>query len=371
MAAHVDPKLLEDLRCVKESLELFHRAGDPREFWEAFCVQKGLREAFAEEVRRLRDAKAQDGPAAIGPQVLEKLTGVRRRLGPLVQDLRHFWALVPGAPRDERLEMLLGFLMISPKALELMSRWLFDPPAFVGEGEQKLQGLLALIEAYQAALAPAQEESPPEPAPDPEPEPAPASEPPPPDPAPLSYSSPIAPETKAQPPRPAGVDTRIMRSKSVDPEILGVLRLAGECRRILEAERGEVELWELFALMRTQKEAMQDLLNVKREGNAEAAQQAAGTLYGNVQAARSEHGKFVEDLRVFVESLQIGSFGKDIMDMTIAFIVGAPRARAHAADWLADPERFKGQASGRVEFVIRQALTYRNALLEPSGASSA
>jgi hypothetical protein len=122
-------------------------------------------------------------------------------------------------------------------------------------------------------------------------------------------------------------------------------------------------VWELLCLIRSDRPAV--------EAAAAGTPGAAKTVLEKVQPLRAELGALVIDLRGYIESLQLGHFGPETMELVIAFIAAAPKGRARAKDWVSDKARCRGEASGRVEALLRQAMVYQTALNSAPAAAAA
>jgi hypothetical protein len=318
----------------------------------------GDRASFRAEMERLRGNRG----SPIEARYAERLTGVRTRFGPLVADLRKLAAMVPDGPRDERLEMVIGFMMISAKALEILSKWLFDAKASVADAGTRLGAIAGVVDAYRAALdAPV--------------EPPPAAEPPPVEEAPPPAPPPPKPQEKPSEKkedkgtfvlRKPNLDSPSPRKTGADPEVMSDLRCADEFLHLIQADHPEAQIWETLSVVMSErdfvKKQLADASKLKSEGSTEAAREKLRVLFDKVHDLREKHGPMVRMLRAYVEGLPIGRFGKETMDLTIGFMVATPRGRARSQEWLDDPARHKSEATSRCEDVIRLTMTYQNEL---------
>jgi len=85
-------------------------------------------------------------------------------------------------------------------------------------------------------------------------------------------------------------------------------------------------------------------------------------LFDRLIKLRAQYGKFVRELRSYLGQLPVGSFGKETMEMALGFIVASGRGRDRAQLWLAEPNRYKQEAAGRLEDVISRTMNYQTAL---------
>ena len=154
--------------------------------------------------------------------------------------------------------------------------------------------------------------------------------------------------------------------RGVNPEILEDVQRVDQCRRIFQETHQEIEVWEVFCLVMLDadatRSALEKLTALKTAGDQKAFVEGALQLFDRLLKVRAQHGKFVRDLRVFLGSLPIGTFGKETMEMALGFIIASPRGRDRAQLWLTDPGRYKQEAAGRLEDVVSRTMNYQTAL---------
>lgn len=207
--ADLNPEVFEDLQVAERSRPLFEAAGLPLRTWEAYALAFNERNLLRREIQRIRDGR---GAPDIHPEVLERLQALRTELDPMVGELRKFLPADPMGPdARERLEMVLGFIAVSPTARDVAAKWIADPDRYRAEATQKLQLIENVVERYRRALRAeidAQMTSPPAPPPtslDPVPGPVTSimrrKEPPPAPPPPPASTPPAAPATLSAPAR--------------------------------------------------------------------------------------------------------------------------------------------------------------------------
>ncbi|MBI2933250.1 MAG: hypothetical protein HYY16_16520 [Planctomycetes bacterium] len=395
----IDREVLEDLICVEDACRLFQALGKPAEFWETLCLVKAERELLHEEVRRLKELHEAGHAAGVARLVLEKLRAIHEQLDPLMQGLRKFMSVVPGAPMDpEELEFLLGFIGISPKGREAASRWVADPPRQVGEATDRIASIAEVVRTYRTHLRQIRPKPPPlekavfeRIAPAPPPPAPPVSEPPKTEaqekaipaepqapaknegqekpvatePPPLAEKPPESPAPSPPASQAPAAQGAVELPAGVNPDILDDVRRVEQCRKVFEVTHQQIEVWEVFCLVmldQNTKTTMDHLLQLREGGKTEEFTEGALALFEKLLDMRSKYGRFVRKLREYVAQLPVGHFGKDTMEMALGFIVVSSRGRQLAQQWLDEPDRHKQEACGRLEDVISRTLRYQTAL---------
>lgn len=146
----LNPEVFEDLQVAEKSRPLFEAAGLPLRTWEAYALAFNERNLLRREIHRISDGR---GSPDIHPEVLERLKALRSELDPMVGQLRKFLPPEPANPEDrERLEMVLGFIAVSPTAREVAIKWIADPERHRQEALAKLQLIEHVVERYRRAL---------------------------------------------------------------------------------------------------------------------------------------------------------------------------------------------------------------------------
>src|SRR5262245_7412381 len=148
--ADLNPEVFEDLQVAERSRPLFEAAGLPLRTWEAYALAFNERNLLRREIQRIREGR---GASDIHPEVLERLQALRTELDPMVGQLRKF--LPPNPPDNdarERLEMVLGFIALSPTARYVAGKWIAAPDRYRAEATQKLELIEHVVERYRRAL---------------------------------------------------------------------------------------------------------------------------------------------------------------------------------------------------------------------------
>ena len=395
-----DPEIFEDLHTSLAGMSLCHVIHRPAELWEILQLVKADRAMVRGEIYRYDGLREAYRAAGIARTIVQKLDHIKERNGPTLKSLRQFLTQVPGVPTDpETLEFLIAFITMSPKGRDAVSKWVADPGGQKGEASAKISAISAIVQAYQRALreykpappppsSPLDKESrpqlqprfqvrepalagplipsgPPEAAPKEAPAPKPAAPEAKPEPRPAAAEAPVR---QAPPPvavvQPSPVS--LILPRGVNPEVLEDVRRVDQCRKIFEETHQDIEVWEVFCLVMLDGEGTRGLLEQtlgsKEKANATGFMDGAMALFDRLLKLRAQHGKFVRELRSYLAQLPVGSFGKETMEMALGFIVASGRGRDRAQLWLAEPNRYKQEAAGRLEDVISRTMNYQTAL---------
>src|SRR5262245_3916505 len=148
--ADLNPEVFEDLQVAERSRPLFEAAGLQLRTWEAYALAFNERNLLRREITRIRERR---GAPDIHPEVLERLQALRSKLDPMVGKLRSYLPSDPTGPEaQERQEMVLGFIAVSPAAREVAAKWIANPDRYRKEAVQKLQLIETVVERYRRAL---------------------------------------------------------------------------------------------------------------------------------------------------------------------------------------------------------------------------
>jgi len=399
----VDPEIFEDLHTSLAGISLGFVIHRPAELWEMVQLVKADRAMVRGEIYRYDGLREAYRAAGIARTIVQKLDHIKERNGATLKSLRQFLSQVPGAPSEpETLEFLIAFITMSPKGRDAVAKWVADPAGQKAEAGAKVSAIGNIVQAYQRALreykpappppsSPLDKESrpqlqprfqlrepalvgplipsgPPEAAPKEASAPKPAAPelkpeaPPPPKPAPEAAARPSPPPVSVAQPSPVS----LILPRGVNPEVLEDVRRVDQCRKIFEETHQEIEVWEVFCLVMLDgdgtKGLLEQTLGAKEKANASGFTEGAMSLFERLLKLRAQHGKFVRELRSYLAQLPVGSFGKETMEMALGFIVASGRGRDRAQLWLAEPNRYKQEAAGRLEDVISRTMNYQTAL---------
>jgi hypothetical protein len=412
----VDPDIFEDLYTALQGVGLCHVLKHPAELWEIVQLLRSDRAMVRGEIYRFDGLRDGYRGLGIAGTIIKKIDQIRDKQGPMIKGLRKFLGPLPHAPKDpETLEFSIAFITLSPKGRDAVAKWVADPMGSLGDADAKMKAIVGIVEGYMKSLrefkpsppppsSPLDKEnrpqltprfehvqpavagplipsgppvfSPAPAAPPPEPKAAPA--PPPPEIAPsFAKAAPARPEPepptveslKPPPGLPASDPSPVtlILPRGVNPDVLEDVKRVDQCRKIFEETGQAIEVWEVFCLVMLDAEytktALEKLLQAKTGGgDRQAFIDGALELFDRLLKLRAQHGKFVRDLRAFLATLPVGTFGKETMEMALGFIVASGRGRDRALLWLAEPHRYRPEAAGRLEDVISRTMNYQTAL---------
>ncbi len=404
----VDPDIFEDLHTSLSGLTLCHVIDHPAELWELVQLLRTERAMVRGEIYRYNGLGESYRAGGIARTIIQRLDTIRDRTGPLIQGFRKFLSQVPGAPSDpESLEFVIAFITISGKGRDAVAKWVADPAGSLEDATGKVRVIAGIVENYQMALrewmpvppppsSPLDKENRPQmtprfqpasapvvgplipkgkpaavPPPSPRPAPPPAAAPVPKAEAPKPPErAPVAAEAKpvpaAAPPVDGAPPASLLLPRGVNPDILEDVRRVDQCRMVFQETHQEIEVWEVFCLVMLDSEAtrasLEQLLKLRDNGDRQAFMDGALALFDRLLKLRAQHGKFVRDLRGYMSTLAVGTFGKETMEMALGFIVASGRGRERALMWLQEPNRYRSEAAGRLEDVISRTMNYQTAL---------
>jgi hypothetical protein len=402
-----DPEIFEDLHTSLAGMSLCFVIHRPAELWEILQLVKADRAMVRGEIYRYEGLRDSYRAAGIARTITSKLDAIKERNGATIKSLRQFLGGVPGSPADiESQEFLIAFITMSPKGREAVAKWVADPAGQKPEAAAKIAAISKMVSSYQQALrdykpAPPPPSSPldkesrpqlqprfalrepsltgpliPKGAPDLSKEAAPAAKAPAPAPVVIPTvefkqepASVGAPAPRFSPPPVSVVQpspVSLILPRGVNPEVLEDVRRVDQCRKIFEETHQDIEVWEVFCLVMLDgdgtKVVLEQTLQAKEKSNATGFMDGAMGLFDRLIKLRAQHGKFVRELRSYLAQLPVGSFGKETMEMALGFIVASGRGRDRAQLWLAEPNRYKQEAAGRLEDVISRTMNYQTAL---------
>jgi hypothetical protein len=298
--------LLEELPCADRVREVFGEIGIPLEPWEALSLVRSEGGHLRQELDRVVRLRAAGRAPRPGFLVLDGLARLRETHGRLVRGLR---ALLARACPAERLETLVALAVVDPDRRAAASRWVAgEAPA-----PEALQALLALGERC----------------------------------------SPVAPDRVELPP-------------GVDRELFGDLLETRRFLRSLDGHTSRVEPWEVLCLAVENRAGVSDAAARLRSADAQSAAPDHNAdlvrLLERLLELRFRWTPLVRGLARLVRRLPIGRYGRETIDLALAFTLASPEGRERARQWLSDPVHFRREAAIRLEGVIGRAQKYLSAL---------
>ena len=152
----VDLEILDDLRRVEKCGQIFEEAGKKTEVWEVFMMVMADGKAIKEAMDSLANLKAKDDKAGFQEGVdrlFEQVQKLRAEHGTMVRDLRQFVSALPiGSFGKETMELVVGFIIASPRGLARAREWLKDPGRYRMEAAGRLEDVVSRTMNYELAL---------------------------------------------------------------------------------------------------------------------------------------------------------------------------------------------------------------------------
>jgi len=340
----VDPQILKDLLAAEQFCRLLGTAGQRIEFWESYTLLKSEPAVVAEEVARLSELVRNFRPAEAGPAVMEKLRFVRSDMGPLVQHLRQFLAILPEPVDSSRLDMLIVFIISSPQGREAAVRWVADPVTFREEASVRVRIMTSLVDTYRRALLEAH-----------------------------IAASPVEPPPAAPAPAGPGEAPAEQEPRGPDP-ILGALRLSQRCQEAVQGTNFKPETWELLCLAVNDRaglrRAIRELLRLKAHGKPGEFAGAAYAFRQMVGRVREQYGLWVDRLREHAAGLNLSGWDEDTQGIVIGMLVISPQGRARVERWFQKPRECLRESASFLGGLITRALRVLNELRKGSEEES-
>ncbi len=346
VGAQVDPQILKDLLSAEQLCRLLGTAGQRIEFWESYALLRSDPALIAGEIARLSGMVAEFRRLAPDPAVLEKLRFLRSDMGPLVQHLRQFFAVLPEPVDPSRLDMLIVFIVSSPQGREAAVRWVADPVGCRDEAAVRIKIMTALVEAYRRAL--------------------------------LEAHVAASPPREQTPPAAAGKEeSPAPEPRGPDP-LLGAIRLADRCRGALAGTPIRAETWELVCLALSDasglRKAVNELNELRVRGKPGEFAGAAYAFRQMVGRVREQHGLWVDRLSEYAAGLNLSGWDDDTRGMVIGLLVVSPRGRARVERWFQRPKESLNDAASFLGRLITRAIkalkAHREGLQEGSPAAA-
>jgi hypothetical protein len=295
------PELVEELLLAEETREVLGALGTALEPWEALRLARTEGEHLRREVKRLARQREQGRCPSVGHLLQEAVQRIRLAMYRRAQVLREMTEN-SGLGLDPRKRDLLVALLLNAGASPLLS-------------EVELRGWAERAERARIEMKRRQR-----------------------------GGSPAA---------PAGLDA----------DLLEDLRAADRFIAYQDRKLQKIELWEVFLLSMSDREAAGRATERLRRG-AEPDDLNADLIrfLERILEVRSREGALARRLREYVATLPIGRYNADLMEMAMAFTMAHGEAKSRVQQWLEMPEHWKREAAIRYEGVIGKAQKYQQAL---------
>ncbi len=146
----------------------------------------------------------------------------------------------------------------------------------------------------------------------------------------------------------------------LNPEVFEDLQVAERSRPLFEAAGLRLRTWEAYAL------AFNERILLRRELTRIAERRGSPDIHPEVverlQALRTELDPMVGQLRKFLPPEPPGADDRERQEMVLGFIAVSPTARDVAAKWIADPDRYRDEATQKLLLIEAVVEKYRRAL---------
>lgn len=146
----------------------------------------------------------------------------------------------------------------------------------------------------------------------------------------------------------------------LNPEVFEDLQVAEKSRPLFEAAGLPLRTWEAYALAFNERNLLRREIHRIAEGRG--SPDIHPEVLERLQALRSELDPMVGKLRMFLPPEPPGAEDRERHEMVLGFIAVSPTARDVAAKWIADPERYRYEASQKLQLIESVVERYRRAL---------
>jgi hypothetical protein len=135
----------------------------------------------------------------------------------------------------------------------------------------------------------------------------------------------------------------------VDPETLQDLRLVESARRMFGACGERVDLWEVFALLKSAREEL--LAEVDRvQGWIQTGMRATlcPSLKERLSSVRAEFGSLAGKLTGYLYAFEASPLDPSLIELALVFLMGSAEGRESVARWVSDPAGSAAEASRKL-----------------------
>jgi fibronectin type 3 domain-containing protein len=146
----------------------------------------------------------------------------------------------------------------------------------------------------------------------------------------------------------------------LNPEVFEDLQVAERSRPLFEAAGLRLRTWEAYALAFNERNLLRREIHRIREGRGSS--DIHPEVLERLQALRSELDPMVDKLRRFLVPEPAGAEDRERQEMVLGFIAVSPTARDVASKWIAEPERYRQEATQKLQLIETVVERYRRAL---------
>src|SRR5262245_60541550 len=146
----------------------------------------------------------------------------------------------------------------------------------------------------------------------------------------------------------------------LNPEVFEDLQVAERSRPLFEAAGLPLRTWEAYALAFNERNLLRREIHRIREGRG--ASNLHPEVLERLQALRTELDPIVGQLRKFLPPEPRDAEDRERQEMVLGFIAVSATAREVAAKWILDPDRYRQEATQKLQLIESVVERYRRAL---------
>ena len=146
----------------------------------------------------------------------------------------------------------------------------------------------------------------------------------------------------------------------LNPEVFEDLQVAEKSRPLFEAAGLRLRTWEAYALAFNERNLLRREMNRIAEGRGSA--DIHPEVVERLRVLRTELDPIVDQLRKFLPPEPADADDRERQEMVLGFIAVSATARDVAIKWIADPERYRPEATQKLQLIESVVERYRRAL---------
>jgi hypothetical protein len=146
----------------------------------------------------------------------------------------------------------------------------------------------------------------------------------------------------------------------LNPEVFEDLQVAERSRPLFEAAGLPLRTWEAYSLAFNERILLRR--EIQRINEGRGASDIHPEVLERLQALRTELDPMVGRLRNFLPTDPSGPEALERQEMVLGFIAVSPAAREVAAKWIGNPDRYRAEASLKLQLIENVVEKYRRAL---------
>src|SRR4051812_39949772 len=146
----------------------------------------------------------------------------------------------------------------------------------------------------------------------------------------------------------------------LNPEVFEDLQVAEKSRPLFEAAGLPLRTWEAYCLAFNERNLLRRELHRIEEGRG--SKEIHPEVLERLQAIRAQFDPIIGQLRKFLPPDPPATDDRERQEMVLGFITVSPTARDVAAKWIADPDKYKNEATQKLHLIGVVVDRYRRAL---------